>query len=109
MLELARNGFGLCSNSSVGEFGQPELSPNSSVNEFGLCSNLPGTGSGCGRTPSLPEVELAHEPVPVRGLIIAPISIESELEAALNTFVIMVLELAIGASIFGSVEYSIWG
>ena len=68
MLELVRNGFELCSNSSVDEFEQPELSPNSSVDEFVLCSNSSGTGSGCGRTPSLPEVELVHKTVPVRGL-----------------------------------------
>ena len=47
MLELVRGGFGLCSNSSVSEFEQPELSPNPSVNEFGLCSNSSETGSGC--------------------------------------------------------------
>ena len=41
-------------------------------------------------------------------VIIAPISIESELETTLNTFVTTVLELAIGAPIFGSVEYGIW-
>ena len=41
-------------------------------------------------------------------VIIAPISIESELETTLSTFVSTVLELAIGASIFGSVEYGIW-
>ena len=41
-------------------------------------------------------------------MIIAPISIESEVEAALNIFVVAVLEFAIGASIFGSVEYGIW-
>ena len=41
-------------------------------------------------------------------VIIAPISIESEPETKLNTFVITVLELAIGASVFGSVEYGIW-
>ena len=42
-------------------------------------------------------------------MAIAPISIESELEAALNTFVITVLELETGASTFGSVEYGILG
>ena len=42
-------------------------------------------------------------------VIIAPISIESELETTSNTFFgITVLELAIGASIFGSIEYGIW-
>ena len=41
-------------------------------------------------------------------LIISPISIEPELGTTLNTFVITLLELAIGASIFGSVEYGIW-
>ena len=42
-------------------------------------------------------------------VIIAPIRIESKLETTLNTFVITVLELAVGASIFGSVEFGIWG
>ena len=42
-------------------------------------------------------------------VIIAPISIESELETTLNTFVITVLELAVRALIFGPVEYGTWG
>ena len=42
-------------------------------------------------------------------VIIAPISIESELETTLNTFVITVLELAVRALTFGSVEYGTWG
>ena len=42
-------------------------------------------------------------------VIIAPISFESEIETTLNAFVITVLELAVGAVIFGSVEYGIWG
>ena len=42
-------------------------------------------------------------------VIIAPISIEPELETTLNTFVITVLELAARAVIFGSVEYGTWG
>ena len=42
-------------------------------------------------------------------VIIAPISIESELETTLNVFVITVLELAVGAVVFGAVEYGIWG
>ena len=41
-------------------------------------------------------------------MIIAPISIESELETTLSTFVITVLKLAVGTVIFGSVEYGIW-
>ena len=42
-------------------------------------------------------------------VIIAPISIESELETTLNTFVIAVLEFTVRALIFGSVEYGTWG
>ena len=42
-------------------------------------------------------------------VVIAPISIESELETAFNTFVVTVLELAVRALIFGSVEYGTWG
>ena len=42
-------------------------------------------------------------------VIIAPISIESELETTLNAFVVTVLELAVEAVIFGSVEYGTWG
>ena len=47
VFSAVRNRFELCSNSSVNEFEQPELSPNPSVDEFGLCSNSSGTGSGC--------------------------------------------------------------
>ena len=42
-------------------------------------------------------------------VIIAPISIESELETTMNAFVITFLKLAVGTVIFGSVEYGIWG
>ena len=42
-------------------------------------------------------------------VIIAPISVDSEIEATLNAFVVTVLELAVGAVIFGSVEYGTWG
>ena len=42
-------------------------------------------------------------------VIIAPISIESELETTLNAFVITVLKPAVGTVIFGSVEYGTWG
>ena len=41
-------------------------------------------------------------------VIVAPIGVESEVETTLNTFVIMVHELAVGAPTFGSVEYGIW-
>jgi hypothetical protein len=42
-------------------------------------------------------------------VIIAPIIVESEIETTLNAFVVTVLELAVGAVIFGSVEYGTWG
>ena len=42
-------------------------------------------------------------------VIIAPISVDSEIETTLNAFVVTVLELAVGAVIFGSVEYGTWG
>jgi hypothetical protein len=42
-------------------------------------------------------------------VIIAPISVESELETTMNAFVITFLKLAVGTVIFGSVEYGIWG
>jgi len=41
-------------------------------------------------------------------VIIAPISIESELETTMNAFVITFLKLAVGTVIFGSVEYGTW-
>ena len=42
-------------------------------------------------------------------VIIAPIRIEPELETTLNTFVITACEFAVEATIFGFVEYGIWG
>ena len=42
-------------------------------------------------------------------VIIAPISVDSEIETTLNAFVVTVLKLALGAVIFGSVEYGTWG
>ena len=42
-------------------------------------------------------------------VIIAPISVESEIETTLNAFVVTVLELTVGAVVFGSVEYGTWG
>ena len=42
-------------------------------------------------------------------VIIAPISFEPEIETTMNAFVVTVLELAVGAVIFGSVEYGTWG
>ena len=41
-------------------------------------------------------------------VIIAPIGVESEVETTLNAVVVMVNELAVGAPIFGFVEYGIW-